>query len=612
MRFLDLPQELAFGAQQVNLYLPGTDHITIRFEKSDCFTVRKEGDALVVGYSRTVEAFRGMSMAKRLWEQSESLKQRAKFDTLVCMADCSRNAVLKPEAVKQLLVELAMMGFTGLMLYTEDTYEIPGQPYFGHMRGRYSAQELKELDAFACQMGMELIPCIQTLAHLNAIFNWNTYAGIRDTGDILMADHEPTYELIDQMLRTCRECFTAKRINIGMDEAHQLGRGKYLDKNGYSPKPDIMLRHLARVVELCKKYDFAPVMWSDMFFRMQFGGVYQAEKGELSQQVLDKIPEGVALCYWDYYTPPTGVRRLEHMFAQHARIPNDLWFAGGSWSWSGFTPKNYFSNQVTPTQLTYAAKYGVKNIIATAWGDDGAECSTFAVLPSLLQYGELNYGGVDMLEARCRDCFGISYSDFLKLDQPGKPRQIDPNRRNPTCYEKMALYNDVLLGILDADLKDTVLAESFAEDAALLRTVPENRYSTLFDTQLRYAELLALKTDISARIKAAYRSYDKQVLETIAKTDIPQIEVLLEAFHGALRTQWMTYNKAFGFEVQDVRLGGMKARLQTAKIRISQFLGGEVERLEELEQPDLPLDPTGTVRNLNRWGKSTTASVIAW
>ena len=614
MRFLDLPQELAFGVEQVSAYLPDTEHISVRFEKAEAFSVRREGDVFVVGYSRIVEAFRGMSMAKRLWESGESIRQSAKFDSLVCMADCSRNAVLKVEAVKQLVVELAMLGFNGLMLYTEDTYEIPGQPYFGHMRGRYSVEELKELDAFARNMGMELIPCIQTLAHLNAIFRWSAYDDVHDTADILMADHEPTYALIEQMLRTCRECFSTNRINIGMDEAHQLGRGKYLDKKGYHPKPEIMLRHLQKVVELCKKYGYEPVMWSDMFFRMQFGGAYNVASGELSQEVLDKIPSEVALCYWNYYTPPAKEQMLEHMFSQHARVANDLWFAGGSWSWSGITPKNYFSNQVTPMQLKYAEKYGVKNVIATAWGDDGAECSIFAVLPSLLQYGQLNYGDADekSLDDRCRDCFGISYNEFMKLDQPGKPRLADPTRARPTCYEKMALYNDVMLGLLDADLEPARLTEAFREDAAILQDIPQNRYGLLFDTQRAYARLLAEKTDLSCRIKAAYRNADAAALAAIAREDIPKVAALLEEFHNAFRAQWEAYNKPFGFEVQDIRLGGLQARLQTARLRIEAYLSGRLDKLEELEQPDLPLSAKVPADSLNRWGKSVTASVIAW
>ena len=38
------------------------------------------------------------------------------------------------------------------MLYTEDTYEVDGQPYFGYMRGRYSKEEMKEIDDFAAEL----------------------------------------------------------------------------------------------------------------------------------------------------------------------------------------------------------------------------------------------------------------------------------------------------------------------------------------------------------------------------------------------------------------------------------------------------------------------------
>ena len=43
----------------------------------------------------------------------------------------------------------ASLGYNTLLLYTEDTYEVPDEPYFGYMRGRYSQAELRELDAYA-------------------------------------------------------------------------------------------------------------------------------------------------------------------------------------------------------------------------------------------------------------------------------------------------------------------------------------------------------------------------------------------------------------------------------------------------------------------------------
>lgn len=65
------------------------------------------------------------------------------------MLDCSRNAVPKVSALKKFMDVLQKMGYNTLELYGEDTYEVEGEPYLGYMRGRYSASEIKELDAYA-------------------------------------------------------------------------------------------------------------------------------------------------------------------------------------------------------------------------------------------------------------------------------------------------------------------------------------------------------------------------------------------------------------------------------------------------------------------------------
>ena len=104
------------------------------------------------------------------------------------MLDCSRNAVMKPSSVKNYMDILSKMGYNMLMLYTEDTYEVEGEPFFGYLRGRYSENELKDIADYGEQVGIEVIPCIQTLAHLNQIFRWSCYKSINDTEDILLAD----------------------------------------------------------------------------------------------------------------------------------------------------------------------------------------------------------------------------------------------------------------------------------------------------------------------------------------------------------------------------------------------------------------------------------------
>ena len=92
--------------------------------------------------------------------------------SLGIMLDCSRNAVMKPEKVKEFAKLIAGMGYNMLQLYTEDTYEIKDEPFFGYMRGRYSQEELKDIDTYCQSIGVELVPCIQVLAHLNQITQW--------------------------------------------------------------------------------------------------------------------------------------------------------------------------------------------------------------------------------------------------------------------------------------------------------------------------------------------------------------------------------------------------------------------------------------------------------
>ena len=77
------------------------------------------------------------------------------------------------------------MGYNTLELYAEDTYRVEGEPYFGYLRGGYTAAEIKDIDAYALQHGVELIPCIQTLAHFNNTVKLPVYRDIVDTADIL-------------------------------------------------------------------------------------------------------------------------------------------------------------------------------------------------------------------------------------------------------------------------------------------------------------------------------------------------------------------------------------------------------------------------------------------
>ena len=176
------------------------------------------------------------------------------------------HAAFRVETVKERIRQMALLGYSRLFLYTEDTYEVEGYPYFGALRGRYKKEEIKECDAYAAMFGIEMIPCVQTLAHLRTVLRWPAMMEYRDDEDILIVEEEKTYRLIDAMLKSLSEMYTSRRIHLGMDEAFYMGYGNYRKKNGVPEQGALIKRHLDRVLEICGKYGLEPMIWSDMFF----------------------------------------------------------------------------------------------------------------------------------------------------------------------------------------------------------------------------------------------------------------------------------------------------------------------------------------------------------
>ena len=500
------------------------------------------------------------------------IKPNFPFENFGVMLDNSRNAVMKPEVVKKYIDIMSDLGYNFLMLYTEDTYEIKGRPYFGHNRGRYTTEELKELDLYAEQKGVCLIPCIQTLAHLNAIFRWPCFSQVNDCGDILLVDEEETYRFIDDMFATISETFTCRTVNIGMDEAYMLGRGKYKDLHGAQNGFDILHKHLLKVSELAKKYDFELIMWGDMFFHLPTDG------SKTTEDLKSIIPDNVHLIYWDY----TVKDRYNDRITAYSQLEDDLWFAGALWTFTGLAPHNDFSMRSTRMALEACVNQRVKNIIVTLWGDDGAECSKFSVLPSLYYTAEIAKGNVDIdsIKQGFYEKFGITFDDFMLLDLPGTPNDT-PDIINT---EKYMFYNDCLMGLFDSTVKGGE-GKSFRDIALKLEKFAEHKeYGLLFDSLAKLSGVLEIKYELGFHTREAYLSGNKTALRNILP-DYDETISRIEEFYKAYEKQWMWENKPHGFDVQDARIGALIQRVKHCRDRIKAYLDGELIKIEELEEP---------------------------
>ena len=565
-------------------FAEGSDGIEIRAEKAENSCVLREGSRLYIYYSKEYEFYYGVKCYLASPDK-ERIDIKSSLGEFGVMLDSSRNAVRTVETVKTFIDNLALMGYNQLQLYTEDTYEIEGEPYFGYQRGRYTREEIKEIDEYAKGYDIELVPCVQTLAHLNQIFRWKRFKRINDIDSILLIGEEETYEFIDRMFDSLSKTFSSRKLHIGLDEAHNIGRGKYLDKNGYRESSIVMCEHINRVVEIAKKYGFEPMMWADMFFRLANNGRYYVSKDAppISDEVINLIPEGLRLVYWDYYQD--NQEAYENMMERCKAFKNEIVFAGGAWCWRGFAPANKFSDVATGHALNACKVKGIKNVFITMWGDNGAECSLFSTLSALSFASDYAYG-VEDHDSSLFALTGITKKDFLALDCVNDIRTSKPHAE---CISKVALYNDPFLGLFDWFMKEDD-GEKYKKAAENLNAAKKTagKLSYIFETLEKLAEALEYKGALGLKTRKLYQNNDKTALLNLANVDYAIAAERLEAFYKAFKNQWYIDNKGFGFEVQTTRIGGLIRRLEDCRELLIDYVNGKVNAIPELECEILP------------------------
>lgn len=86
-----------------------------------------------------------------------------------------------------------------------------------------------------------------------------------DCDDIVLIDEPRTYRLIENIMSTVAECFTLRRIHIGMDEAYRVARASLLDDSVDSSKQQGQL--LKTALALLKKASIQDNSSSEFSFK---------------------------------------------------------------------------------------------------------------------------------------------------------------------------------------------------------------------------------------------------------------------------------------------------------------------------------------------------------
>lgn len=540
--------------------LPGT---TVTFEPGRDpigFSIIPKEDETCVHYARPCDAYRALGLLRASSSDVKAFSQDCAHQFVGVMWDLSRNGVLHLKAWEQLLRKFALFGINVVQLYMEDVYQIPGEPFFGYARGAYSQAELRKIDEYGTLLGIEVIPCIQTLGHLEQIHQWPAFADTVDVHGVLLVDEEKTRELIGKMLDQMAASFRSRKIHVGMDEAHGVGTGNYLRRHGYKRPFDILSRHLKMVSEMCRERGLQPMIWSDMYFRIgSKTNDYYDPSSVIPPDIIEQVPADVELVYWDYEHSDSAF--YEEWIRRHRSLGKEPIFAAGAASWGRFWAFAPMWRENLDAGMQAARNQRLSHTLLTVWGDDGSEFHPASVLPAVQYFAEWAYAGLPSPSRLERQFPALSseanLSDYLRASQLDDIPAVQGIPESFPNFSKWILWHDPVLGFLNAHLTPN-LSQHYQQLAQKLEGSP--------DEAIQFAALLATalasKVELHLGARRAYLARNFEEIQYLRDEVVPTCIANVHHLWSAHQSVWEKWRKPFGWEVIDRRYAGCVARIE--------------------------------------------------
>jgi hypothetical protein len=456
------------------------------------------------------------------------------------------------------------------------------------MRGRYTKAEVKELDAYCTGLGIELIPCIQTLAHLKCALKWEEYVPAHDCDDILLIGAERTLTLLRNIFATLDECFTTRKVHIGMDEAHSVGLGKYLEEHGYRDRFTLINEHLHTVCDIAAEYGFETMLWSDMFCRLALGSgqyAFQSEEDLRAIREQAALPEKTAMVYWDYYNPE------QDFYEKFIQLHRDMGFepimGSGIWIWSKLW--HDYGKALSSYRPCIAAcrKKQVREIFFTMWEDDGAICHYDSAWTGIAKASDLCYD-IDDDAVTAKRFNSILQADFqLNVAAAGLSGDIG------TMHESgmTMFYDDPLMAMGWRNLQIIgggqceMLQEKYRNIVETLAGHRQENNAGNLDYAWNMANFLLKKITMFNVMLPAGKAGDMDTLRRVRDEMLPEVLAAFDAVMALFREQWLACAKPHGLDTIQRRAFGCRGRLEELGRRLTGLLNGEAESIPEWDEP---------------------------
>jgi hypothetical protein len=270
--------------------------------------------------------------------------------------DISRGQVSTLENFKKIITFCARYKMNVYSPYIEDVFQFKNHPEIGKNRGALSQAECRELDAFAKQYFVEVIPIFETLGHWENILihpDYAKYAEFPGAQTVNVSD-EKVYALLDEMIGEIASCFSSPYFNIAADESWDVGLGVNKERVKKSDLATVHAEHYKRTFDIVKKHGKKVMMYGDIILDQP--------------AILKMIPQDVTMVDWHYganmdYSSPEIFKNAGFPYVVSPAV----------WNFTGPFP-NYLNTFVN---IKYLNQDGVANgslgMLCSNWNDFGGE-----------------------------------------------------------------------------------------------------------------------------------------------------------------------------------------------------------------------------------------------
>ncbi|XP_065352619.1 hexosaminidase D-like isoform X2 [Cloeon dipterum] len=334
----------------------------------------------------------------------------------------------------QLLPIFKQLGATGVLLEWEDMFPFKGPLASVAALNHYTEEEVIQLLTKCKELGLEVIPLVQTFGHLEFVLKIEQFSNLRELPDIpqaLCPSKNSSFKMVTKLLHQVYELHSKvtrpRYIHIGCDEVFTMGECDLCRKKA---RDDVFLDHVAKVAGFVRsQFNATPIIWDDMLRHLMPDQLRKI--GDLVEPMVwvyaENVYHFVQTSVWDKYASsfPTAwtASAFKGAFGETINVPN---------------AKRHLENNLrwleVMTNENRKFRGGFSGIVITGW----QRYDHFATLCELLPSG-LPSLALDML-ATSRGYFNQSLRSPLDsaMNCPASSRHMVSLDRDAFLWERFS------------------------------------------------------------------------------------------------------------------------------------------------------------------------------